>query len=68
MQNYQDKNIIFRMKKISIIGAGSWGTTLAILLGKKGNKVKLWARRKEIAQEINKKKENKQTKQKQRKK
>ncbi len=46
--------------KISIIGAGSWGTTLAVLLGEKGFDVKLWARREELANEIESKRENKQ--------
>lgn len=31
------------MKKIGVIGAGSWGTTLANLLAKKGQEVTLWA-------------------------
>ena len=44
--------------KIAVIGAGSWGTTLAILLGEKGFDVKLWARRKKLANEIETKKEN----------
>ncbi len=46
------------MKNISVIGAGSWGTTLAILLSEKGFNVKLWARRKKLAEEIEAKKEN----------
>ena len=46
------------MKKISVIGAGSWGTTLAVLLGKKGFDVKLWVRREELANEIEAKREN----------
>lgn len=46
------------MKRISIIGAGSWGTTLAVLLGEKGFDVKLWARREELANEIETKREN----------
>ena len=46
------------MKKISVVGAGSWGTTLAVLLGEKGFDVKLWARRKELANEIESRKEN----------
>src|SRR3989338_10141365 len=49
-----------KIKKIAVIGAGSWGTALAILLGEKGHKVSLWARRKELADEINEKKENRQ--------
>ena len=48
------------MQKISIIGAGSWGTTLAVLLGEKGFDVKLWARREELANEIESKRENTQ--------
>ena len=31
------------MKKISIIGSGSWGVALAIHLAKLGNKVKMWS-------------------------
>tara|TARA_Y100000310_G_scaffold344679_1_gene458750 strand:- start:6472 stop:7464 length:993 start_codon:yes stop_codon:yes gene_type:complete len=46
-------------KKISVIGAGSWGTTLAVLLGGKGYDVHLWARRKELVEEINETRENK---------
>ena len=49
-----------KINKITIIGAGSWGTTLAILLGEKGYNISLWARRKELAEEINSTKENKQ--------
>ena len=37
------------MEKIAIVGAGSWGTTLAVLLGEKGFDVKLLARREELA-------------------
>lgn len=47
------------MKKISIIGAGAWGTTLAILLAEKGHEVKLWAYEKEVAEQINQIRENK---------
>ncbi len=32
----------FYMMKIGVIGAGSWGTTLANLLAKKGHHVTLW--------------------------
>ena len=48
------------MQKISIIGAGSWGTTLAVLLGEKGFDVMLWARREELANRIESKRENTQ--------
>ncbi|HLC61458.1 MAG TPA: NAD(P)H-dependent glycerol-3-phosphate dehydrogenase [Candidatus Nanoarchaeia archaeon] len=46
--------------KISVIGAGSWGTALAVLLSEKGFDVKLWARREELAREIESKRENAQ--------
>ena len=32
------------MKKVAVLGAGSWGTTLAIHLGRVGHEVRLWAR------------------------
>ena len=46
--------------KIAVIGAGSWGTTLAILLAEKGSNVKLWCRREELAREVESKRENTQ--------
>jgi glycerol-3-phosphate dehydrogenase (NAD(P)+) len=39
--------------KISVIGAGSWGTTFAKVLADGGADVMLWARREELAEEIN---------------
>ena len=41
------------MKKISIIGSGSWGVALAIHLSKAGHKVKMWSYNKEEADMIN---------------
>lgn len=43
---------------VSVIGAGSWGTTLASILAESTGKSYLWARRKEVAQEINYSKTN----------
>lgn len=37
---------------IAVLGSGSWGTALAILLGNKGYPVKLWGRRRELAVSI----------------
>jgi glycerol-3-phosphate dehydrogenase (NAD(P)+) len=48
------------MKKISIIGAGSWGTTLAVLVAENGYDVTLWVREKENIQSIVRERENKQ--------
>jgi glycerol-3-phosphate dehydrogenase (NAD(P)+) len=39
--------------KVSVIGAGSWGTALAVVLQSKGNDVLIWARENEIALHIN---------------
>ena len=41
------------MSKLAVIGAGSWGTTFAKVLADGGADVFLWARRPEIADEIN---------------
>jgi len=35
--------------KISVLGAGGWGTTLAILLSKNGHRTTLWEYNKEYA-------------------
>jgi len=40
------------MDKISVIGSGSWGTTLANHLAEKGFKVKLWSYEKDLVDEI----------------
>jgi glycerol-3-phosphate dehydrogenase (NAD(P)+) len=39
-------------KSIGVIGAGSWGTTLADMLAKKGHRVTLWAYEKELISEL----------------
>jgi glycerol-3-phosphate dehydrogenase (NAD(P)+) len=41
------------MTKIAVMGAGSWGTTFAKVLADGGNDVTLWARRAELADDIN---------------
>ena len=38
---------------VSVIGAGSWGTTLANILGENGNRTLLWARDRARVKEIN---------------
>ena len=32
------------MKKIGVLGAGSWGTALSVLLNNNGHEVRLWSR------------------------
>lgn len=44
--------------KIGVVGAGSWGTAISHLLAKKGEEVRLWARRDEVARYINKERHN----------
>ncbi|HEX9106075.1 MAG TPA: NAD(P)H-dependent glycerol-3-phosphate dehydrogenase, partial [Longimicrobiales bacterium] len=43
---------------VAVVGAGSWGTTLANLLAKKGSDVRLWAREPEVAAGVNGQREN----------
>ncbi|MBC7912386.1 MAG: NAD(P)-dependent glycerol-3-phosphate dehydrogenase [Pyrinomonadaceae bacterium] len=41
------------MKRIAVIGAGSWGTALSIVAGRAGHQVCLWSRNAEVVDEIN---------------
>ncbi|MDX2128345.1 MAG: NAD(P)H-dependent glycerol-3-phosphate dehydrogenase [Chloroherpetonaceae bacterium] len=45
--------------KITVLGAGSWGTTLAILLSENQHDVTLWAHRPEFAKQLQEERENK---------
>lgn len=45
--------------KISVLGAGGWGTTLAILLHFNGHSVTIWEYKKSYAKELIKRRENK---------
>ena len=38
--------------RIGVLGAGSWGTALAIHLSRAGHEIRLWARRQELAEEL----------------
>jgi glycerol-3-phosphate dehydrogenase (NAD(P)+) len=43
---------------VAVIGAGSWGTTLAGVLAKNGHDTRLWALEKDVVHEINADHEN----------
>ena len=46
------------MVNVAVLGAGSWGTTLAKVFADAGNPVALWARRDSLASTIQATREN----------
>ena len=40
------------MRRVAVLGSGSWGTALAVHLGRIGHEVRLWARDAALAAEI----------------
>lgn len=46
------------MEKVIVIGAGSWGTALGLILAEKGYDVTLWEHNQEIAEKLNEDREN----------
>ncbi len=46
------------MGNVAVLGAGSWGTALAIVLADNGHNVSLWGRREDQVSEINNKQKN----------
>ncbi len=47
------------MKKIAVIGSGTWGTALSLLLNANGNKVCMWSWKDEEMEQLRKTRENK---------
>jgi glycerol-3-phosphate dehydrogenase (NAD(P)+) len=46
-------------RSVAVIGAGAWGTALAIVTANAGRKVVLWAREADVVEGVNKARENK---------
>ena len=46
------------MTRVTVVGAGSWGTALSAILAKKGHDVCLWAFEPEVAEQITRGREN----------
>src|SRR4029079_13083430 len=46
------------MKQIAIIGAGSWGTALAVMAARAGHTVRLWSRNAQVVNSINEERVN----------
>src|SRR4026208_2301579 len=46
------------MKQIAVIGAGSWGTALAVVAARAGHSVRLWSRNAEVVSSINEQRVN----------
>ncbi len=46
------------MERIGIVGGGAWGTALALILGRAGRTVTLWAREAEVVEAINRERRN----------
>jgi glycerol-3-phosphate dehydrogenase (NAD(P)+) len=57
MKEMSDKTIPYR--HIGVIGAGAWGTSLALTAARAGHLVRLWAREKEVVDGIAASRENK---------
>ncbi len=46
------------MERVVILGAGSWGTALGMVLARKGHEVLMWEHNNEIAEKLNAEREN----------
>lgn len=44
--------------RVTVLGAGSWGTTVAALMCRRDHEVLLWARNPEVAAEVDQQRSN----------
>ena len=59
-QTQRQKIALEPAAEIAVIGAGAWGTALAVLAARRGHTVHLWARRSEQAQAMQQDRENRE--------
>src|SRR5215470_13018412 len=55
---YNNKQKEQRVMQVTVIGAGGWGTALALLLTHKGHAVRLWVRRPQLCEQIQRERKN----------
>ena len=48
------------MDQIAVIGSGSWGTAVALMLARNGKRVNLWSWKQEEAERLSRDRENKE--------
>lgn len=53
-----DDGVELASMSIAVLGSGSWGTALAVLLGNKGYSIRLWGRRQQLATAIQDERQN----------
>ena len=46
------------MKRVAVIGAGSWGMALSVIAARVGHEVRLWSRNQTVVEEINRQRSN----------
>lgn len=46
------------MKRVAVIGAGSWGTALGVIAARAGHDVRLWSRNSQVVESINRQRAN----------
>lgn len=46
------------MKRVAVIGAGSWGTALGVIAARAGHEIRLWSRNSQVVESINRKRVN----------